>query len=117
MDAKHNDEVNRINKRNLERMFKEREGHEHLYREAHTYELTKTKLAEANEVKDLQKKEILNLIRRLNKSLLTNAYSVFRQNNYIEMTADFKAKKLTEIVPETEVAVETKVEYKVYSER
>ena len=33
------------------------------------------------------------------------------------MTADFKAKKLTEIVPETEVAVETKVEYKVYSER
>lgn len=57
------------------------------------------------------------VIRRLNKSLLTNAHSVFRQNNYIEMTADFKAKKLTEIVPETEVAVETKVEYKVYSER
>lgn len=53
----------------------------------------------------------------VNKLLQANAHSVFRQNNYIEMTADFKAKKLTEIVPETEVAVETKVEYKVYSER
>ena len=32
------------------------------------------------------------------------------------MTADFKAKKLTEFVPETE-RVEPKVEYKVYNER
>jgi hypothetical protein len=32
------------------------------------------------------------------------------------MTADFKAKKLTEFVPETE-RVEPKVDYKVYNER
>ena len=42
--------------------------------------------------------------------------SVVRQKINIEMTADFKAKKLTEFVPETE-RVPPKAEYKVYNER
>ena len=33
------------------------------------------------------------------------------------MTADFKAKKLTEFVPETERVPKPKTEYKVYNER
>ena len=45
--------------------------------------------------------------------------SMIRQKTIIEMTADFKAKKLTETVPDTENNEQQvpKIEYKVYSER
>ena len=43
--------------------------------------------------------------------------SVERQKINCEMTADFKAKKLTEFVPETERVPKPKTEYKVYNER
>ena len=39
------------------------------------------------------------------------------QKFIIEMTADFKAKKLTEVVPETETIEQKVVEYKTYDER
>ena len=44
---------------------------------------------------------------------------MIRQKTIIEMTADFKAKKLTETVPDTENNEQQvpKIEYKVYSER
>ena len=43
---------------------------------------------------------------------------MIRQKTIIEMTADFKAKKLTETVPDGENNEQIpKIEYKVYSER
>ena len=50
-------------------------------------------------------------------NLWFKTFSVQTQKIIIEMTADFKAKKLTEVVPETESIEQKVVEYKTYDER